>query len=191
MKKLASQEVLDQLKKDTQEITATVKNEFLVHTTEKLQQKPMPNSWSVLECLEHLNLTYRHYIPEIQNKLKQATAQQKVAISFYKPSILGNYMTNSMMPKGNQVVNKMKTFAAIQPSLDETSEIIIKEFLEHQQSMLDLLDTASGYNLQRIKVQSLVKILRFRLGDAFRFLTAHNLRHILQAKKALIENGAS
>lgn len=191
MKKLASQEVLDQLKKDTQAILDALKNEILIYPTAGLQQKPSPTSWSALECLEHLNLTARHYIPEIQSKLKQAQGKQKEAVAYFKPGFIGNYMTKSMLPKEGEISNKMKTFGGVQPTLDEDAEVIVKEFIAHQEAMLSLLETASAYNLQRIKVQSLISILYFRLGDAFRFLMAHNLRHMLQAKKALSHIGVA
>jgi len=35
-----------------------------------------------------------------------------------------------------------------------------------------------------IKVQSLIKMIRFRLGDAIDFVIAHEQRHLLQALRA-------
>lgn len=189
MKKIASKELLDQLIKDNQEIISGVKNQFLTQPDQVLKHKVTEESWSVVACIEHLNRTARHYIPEIQQKLKQARVEDKEQLAFYKPSLIGNYMTNSMLPKGNTITNKMKTFGTLHPSLDDSTGAIFNEFFTHQEALLVLLNEASNYNLQKIKIQSLVRILRFRLGDAFRFLTAHTTRHILQANKVLESQG--
>ena len=41
-------------------------------------------------------------------------------------------------------------------------------------------------NLGGNRIPSLIPIIRFKLGDAFRFLIAHEQRHILQAKNVIL-----
>ena len=185
MRKLASKELLEQLKKDNQEIISIVKNQYLLQSDEVLTYKASENSWSVVECIAHLNLAARHYIPEIETKLKQAQGKQAQHSLYYKPSLLGKYMVNSMLPKEDVITNKMKTFGGLHPSLNDSSVAVFNEFIAHQESLLALLEEASNYNLQKIKIQSLIRLVRFRLGDAFRFLTAHTIRHIHQANQVL------
>jgi hypothetical protein len=51
--------------------------------------------------------------------------------------------------------------------------------------MLKLLETASTKNLTKIKTAITLPLLKFRLGDTFRFVIYHNERHIVQAQKVL------
>ena len=53
-----------------------------------LNHKPSPQSWSALECLEHLNRYGDFYIPEISKRLNAATKEQA---STFKSTWLGNY----------------------------------------------------------------------------------------------------
>lgn len=186
MKKLVSEDVLNELIIESRRITTVVREEFLTSTEASLHQKANPDSWSAIECLEHLNIAGRHYIAEIRYKLDHATARQQMPVAMYKPAMIGNYMAKSMLPKEGEITNKMKTFGGFHPKIGAGTKAIINEFLEQQEAMIALLEEARTYNLERIKIKSVLgNILRFRLGDAFRFVIAHNTRHILQAQKAL------
>ena len=63
-------------------------------------------------------------------------------------------------------------------------EQTLAEFNELHQKMLEQLETARNYDLNRIKIPSAIgPILKFRLGDAFRFVIAHAQRHVVQLKR--------
>ena len=72
-------------------------------STEKLNWRAEQDSWSVLECFEHLNLYGDFYIPEIKIKIESSKTQSK---DNFKSGILGNYFAKSMLPK--EKLNKMK-----------------------------------------------------------------------------------
>ncbi len=57
-------------------------------------------SWSILECLEHLNLYGDFYIPEIKNRIESSKTLPK---ENFKSRILGNYFAKSMLPKEKTV----------------------------------------------------------------------------------------
>ena len=71
---------------------------------ELLNQKPNAKSWSILECIEHLNRYGDFYIPEIKNQLEKSTHKKS---EVFNSGILGNYFAKSMLPK--EKLNKMKT----------------------------------------------------------------------------------
>ncbi|MNF05884.1 hypothetical protein D3C80_2057150 [compost metagenome] len=83
-----------------------------------LNWRATAESWSVLECLQHLNLYGHFYIPEIGNAIAKS---RHAATATFNSGWLGNYFANSMLPKAK--LNKMKTFMAMNPihsTLDKT-----------------------------------------------------------------------
>jgi hypothetical protein len=98
-----------------------------------------------------------------------------------------------MMPKNvYEVKNKMKAMKSYTPTKGLNVEAVFKEFLQHQNKLLQLLDVARRRNMNSIKIPITVsKLIRFKLGDTFRFLIAHEQRHMIQARNAIKAVGVS
>jgi hypothetical protein len=154
--------------------------QLLELSEEKLQWRVKENSWSVLECLVHLNLYAIFY----NNKIEEKMDACKLSFSeTFKSGYLGNKFANDMLPK--EKLNKMKTFKSKNPIHSNLNkETVLLEFIKHQEKMLSLLETAATKNL-KIKVQTTLPFVKFKLGDTFRFVINHNVRHIEQAKRVL------
>jgi len=154
---------------------------FLTLPEDKLQFKANPKSWSILECIEHLNLYAKFYNIEISKRIKNSNS--KAAINF-KSGYLGNKSAMDMLPKkGMKKMNTFKSKNPIYTKLD--SKKVLNNFITHQEELLDLLEEAKDKNLTKIKTSLTLPLLKFRLGDTFRFVIYHNERHILQAKNIL------
>ncbi len=147
---------------------------------ERLNQRPAPDSWSGLECIEHLNRYGDFYLPEIQQRL---AASPHPASDQFKSGWLGNYFANSLLPK--EKLNNMKTFANMDPMGSELDSSVISTFLQQQEQMLALLEEAKTVNLNKTKTAiSITKLIKLRLGDTFRVVIYHNQRHMVQAERA-------
>ncbi|MEM1137995.1 MAG: hypothetical protein AAGI07_19325, partial [Bacteroidota bacterium] len=112
----------------------------------------------------------------------------------FNAGFIGNMMYEKMKPTSNgKINNKMKTFKAVNPSEKYTASgldtaLVLKNFKQQQGKCLELLNEAQNINLNTVKITSLIgPILRFKAGDAFRFLIAHEQRHMLQAQRVLKE----
>ena len=148
---------------------------------EKLNWKVNPDSWSILECLEHLNLYGDFYIPEIKKRLK---GNKSVPNSTFKSGLLGNYFANSMLPK--KKLNKMNTFKDKNPSGSNLDKKTIDRFINQQKDIHLLLDESRNINLAKTKTSiSISNFIKLKLGDTFRFVINHNERHIIQANNVL------
>lgn len=146
-----------------------------------LNWKIAPESWSILECLEHLNYYGDFYIPEIKKQLEN---NKHEASSNFKSNWLGNYFAKTMLPKGK--LNKMKTLKSMNPIGSSLDKKVVDKFIQHQHEILNLLDHAKKVNLTKTKTAiSISKLIKLRLGDTFRVVIYHNQRHMLQAKNAL------
>lgn len=165
----------------------TVRN--AIHTAENLQKKSenelnfrtSENSWSVLECLEHLNRYGNFYIPEIT---RQISASKTTAQPVFRSGVLGNYFAETMLPK--EKLKTMKTLKSMNPVHSQLNKNTVGEFIRQQHQLLDLLEKAKSIDLNKTKTGiSISKWIKLKLGDTFRFVINHNLRHLLQAERVL------
>ncbi|WP_242205441.1 DinB family protein [Aestuariivivens insulae] len=148
---------------------------------DKLNWKANDSTWSALECLEHLNRYGDFYLPEIERCIDKS---QVAPETYFKPGLLGDYFAKSMLPK--EKLNKMKTFKSKNPNGSKLNHSTISRFIEQQEQMLNLLNEAKTINLNKVKTATtLGKLISLRLGDTFRVVINHNIRHLLQAQNAL------
>jgi hypothetical protein len=151
---------------------------------------PQPGSWSAAQCLEHLNIYGRYYLPAIENAIAKVIKVQSKRSNIFKSGWLGNYFTNLMKPGANgSLKKKMKAPANARPQPELNTTAVIAEFIDQQEKLLQLLEKAKDVDLNKARVPiSIAKFIRLKLGDVFMFLIAHNQRHILQAERALNRN---
>lgn len=154
---------------------------LLVKPDAELNKRLTNESWSVLECLEHLNLYGNFYLPEIKNRIEASNTK---ATTEFKSGWLGNYFAQSMLPK--EKLNKMKAFKSMNPIHSSLSKTTVTVFIDQQKQLLDLLKAAKDVDLNKVKTSiSITTLIKLKLGDTFRFLIYHNKRHVLQAEKVL------
>lgn len=148
----------------------------------ELKKKPNEKSWSVLDCLEHLNLYASFYNKEVKKRMETSKLP---STSVFKSGFWGNKFAVDMLPK--EGMKTMKTFKSKNPiytNLDK--ETVLSMFISQQKELLRWLTTAESKNLTQIKTSLTIPILKFKLGDTFRFVINHNERHIVQAKNVLV-----
>lgn len=145
----------------------------------KLNYKADAETWSILECLEHLNLYGDFYLPEISSRI--ASSKYGKSADF-KTGLIGDYFAKMLLPR--ERLNKMKTFKVMNPNGSALSRKVIDKFIRQQQQLLELLDKARGVDLNKTKTSiSIAKWIKLKLGDTFRVVIYHNQRHIRQAEK--------
>ena len=183
MKNIKTSDLLEQLKADTRQLIMETK--ILLHNDpELLTHQPAPGKWSIAQILEHLNAYGRFYIPEIRKALDESNLLPDLK---YNSGWLGNFFTNSMKPTADKrVKNKVKAMKDYTPTPDLDSKTVIDEFLQQQQDMLNLLEISAQKNIGKVRIPiTITKFIRLKLGDIFRFLTAHNQRHFIQCENTI------
>ena len=169
----------DLLERTKQNLSAV--EDFRSHTFEDLNFRTQPGSWSVLECIEHLNFYGYFYLPEME---KQITASSYPAVETFKSGLLGNYFAVSMLPK--EKLNKMKTLKSQDPIGKTLGREVLDVFVDQQLHLLNIIEKAKQVDLSKTKTGiSITKYLRLRLGDTMRVVIYHNQRHIKQAQNVL------
>ncbi|ACU57976.1 DinB family protein [Chitinophaga pinensis] len=180
--------LLDQLHRQVEALLQIARHQFLNISDEILLRQPAPGKWSVAQCLDHLNAYARFYVPAIENAIqgKLSGSLPPNPSPVFKSGWLGNYFTNMMLPKADgQAGMKMQAPKAYRPLADLDAGKVVHEFIEWQEKINALLDRARLVNLQQIKIgTTLGSWLKFSLGDTFRFVIAHEQRHMAQALRA-------
>ncbi len=178
--KIRTDVLIKKLKEETQEHIDKAA-EWKTFALKTLNSSPNQQQWSALQCIEHLNLYSNYYNPEIQKAME---AQLTNTSDTFKSGVLGNYFVKMMLPK--EKMKKMKTFKDKNPAGKSLDLAVLDRFIAHQTMFLDLLQMAENKDLTKTKTGiSISKRMKLRLGDTFRFIVAHNERHIQQAERAL------
>lgn len=173
--------LMDELLQLTENASASVRK-FKTLSPEQLNFKKNPQTWSILECIEHLNLYGDYYLPEIE---KQILANKGInADTVFNPGLIGNYFANLMLVK-NDRVKKMKSPKDKNPANSALSITTLDRFLKQQELLKSLLIQSRRVNLNKVKTAiSLTTMIKLKLGDTFRFFIYHIDRHIQQAERA-------
>ena len=146
-----------------------------------LNYREKSDTWSILECLEHLNLYGDFYIAAIGNAIKNSDSKP---VDQYKSGWLGNYFAESMLPK--EKLNKMNTFKDKNPIHSSLQRTVIDRFIEQQKKFISLYEASEKVNINKVRVPiTLSKWITLRIGDLFRFLMNHNIRHFQQLDRIL------
>jgi len=171
--------LIDDLLRRTKRSTETVKR-FERLPIDQLRFKN-GNRWSILECLEHLNLYGDFYLVEIE---KQIIANRNRPPSrIFRSGFVGNYFANLMEVKEGKIT-KMKSPKNKNPANMDLKITTISRFLKQQEQLTVLLNSCRSIDLTRAKSAiSLTRLIKLRLGDTLRFFTYHIERHMLQAER--------
>jgi len=177
--KIAAHTLISDLTARTEKASETVRA-YRGLTEEQLNAKQNPESWSMLECLEHLNLYGDFYLPELEKRI--LTAKPATSATF-KSGVIGNYFAGLMLPKATGM-KKMKSPKDKNPANSGLSVATIDRFLKQQEHLLRLLSLASKADLTKTKCAiSISRLIKLRLGDTFRFYVYHIERHVAQAER--------
>ena len=148
---------------------------------DRLLQSASDETWSVLQCVEHLNLYSAHYIPQIESYHR---TDQKKRTQIYQPGWLWNRFARTMLIDSSKI--SIKTFADKEPRAEGLSKAVLDDFLAYQERLLYILRLDERLDLHKRHVTlSLSPFFKMQLGDALCLQVYHNERHIKQAEKIL------
>lgn len=146
--------------------------------------RPVPNSWSAAECLSHLTLTGKSFIPVIQDAIAKAKAEKKHK-HHLSVDVLGNVLRWLMEPP---VRRHFKTKAPFVPRASRPKFEAWAEFASLQSQLMYEALEANDVDFRAITVVSVFdRHIHYSLYSAFRIIAAHERRHLWQAENAVDE----
>lgn len=152
-------------------------------TDAQLNWRPADDAWSIGQCIEHLLLANRQYLPVMRAAVDSTPPREGDEEPTYRSSFLGRLMVYAVGPDSKMSVPVPKQLV---PSAAPVTQIIVKEFDTNTRAIIQLLADTAEIDLSRVKIQSPFAVwMRLRLGDAFKIIEVHNKRHLLQAARVL------
>ena len=141
-----------------------------------------PMRWSVAECVAHLNVTSRTYVPILLAAVAEGERRGGRSASHrYRRDPIGWVLWKTMGPP---VRMRMTTPAAFVPEANGDPAAIITEFEELERKHLGILAQADGMPLNEIGVQSpFEERMKYNLYSGFSVIPRHQHRHLWQAEQ--------
>ncbi|GAB3181677.1 DinB family protein [Telluribacter humicola] len=177
-------DLVEELSQKHRTILATLDNQLAPLSDSQKTWKPAPGSWSITECLAHLNLTHTYYIRQIQKKVDDVPRTVPAAPEKrFTMSQNGKLMLKALDPASTW---KLPAPAMARPRANPDPESVFDRFVELENLYLELLPQTPRLDLEGSKVISpFFNWLKFRAGDVLIFVTAHTQRHINQALRVI------
>jgi hypothetical protein len=150
-------------------------------TDEMWGKRPTAETWCIAECIIHLNLTSRVYIPAMRKVIEEGRAQQKVGKGPYGRDWLGRLLEWTLEPPYRM---KTKTTPGFTPPNIDPKAKVLAEFEALQDELKTVVQQSEGLALDKlIVVSSFNAKVKYNLYSAFRITTAHQRRHLWQAER--------
>ena len=168
--------------------TATAQLRALSQSTDEAAWRTRPGEgrWCAGECVQHLNVTSRVYLPVLTVAVLEARKNGTVAAArdSNRLDFVGWLLWKSCGPPKRRLI-KMKTPEPFVPATIEPKASVLAEFDGYQRRLVELLAEANGLALSRIKIRSPFNAsVRYNVYSAFRIIAAHERRHLWQAEQA-------
>jgi hypothetical protein len=146
-------------------------------------RRPSPGSWSPAECVAHLNLTSRTFIPQLRDAVREARGLGGAAPARYRRGVIGWLLWKSMQPGKGM---KVKTAPKFVPESVTPPAELLAEFDRLQDEQMELVRSADGLAIHRVRVTSPFDArVKYNAFAALTILPAHQHRHLDQAERAL------
>lgn len=146
--------------------------------------RPNTSSWSAAECISHLSISTEMFLPVLQAALDDARKRGIIATN--RPArmdVIGRVLRWFLEPP---IGRRVKTSARFVPRSVRAKAEAFGEFAAFQSKLAELINSARGVDLNRVKVVSpFDKRVRFNLYSALRIVIAHQRRHLWQAEQAV------
>jgi hypothetical protein len=153
---------------------------------EQFQWRPQETSWSIGECISHLNIVNGGSLQAIETSIAAARAAGKTGEGPFRYGFLTRKFVASQEPPSTKKFTAPKVF--LPPTgvdLDET----LAEYRRITTELKRLTRDANGLHLAKVKVKMpalpavLRAIVRMPLGGRLVLITTHDRRHLWQAEQ--------
>ena len=135
------------------------------------------------ECLIHLNLTSRAFLPLIRAAITRGRDHGLAGSGPYRRDLVGWFLCWMTEPP---IRLRVKTTAPFVPGSIEPKERVLDEFDALQAQLVDCVREAAGLDLGRLRVSSpFDPRIRYNLYSCLRIIPAHQRQHLSQAERAM------
>jgi hypothetical protein len=153
---------------------------------ERFSRHPRPNSWSISECIDHMNVVNRRGIADIAAAIQEATTRGLHAPADAKFShgfLSGWFIRTGIEPPPRFRVRVPRGYS---PKPGKHPHEVLPEFFETHATLASVINRANGLDLPKIRVGTpMASWIRFGLYRRVQLMLAHDRRHIHQMRLIL------
>jgi hypothetical protein len=150
-------------------------------TDKEFNRRPASGGWSIAECIDHLIVTGVDYCDKFEQALNIAADKGFKLNGELKYSWLSQRFISFVEPP---VRFKIKTPKKWRPDSNINKTNAVKAYLQLQDRWIDLINHSEGWNITKVKLPSPASnLVKFTAFETLAINSAHQRRHILQAKK--------
>jgi hypothetical protein len=175
-------EQLEGLRRDFSDALAGVERLAAAATDAQWVARPRSGGWSAAECIAHLTLTNRAYLPLFDAARAVIPAGAAVP-GRYRRSLGGWLLEWSQEPPAR---SRFKTIPAFIPEAAAPKDVTVAAFAASQDALLKWVGQGERvpFNLMTI-TSPFNQRLKYNAYSALRVLASHQRRHLWQAERAV------
>lgn len=148
-------------------------------------RRPVPQRWSIAECVAHLNLATEAYLPLLRDGIAHARRLGGPGPVRYRRDPVSWLLWRT---GGPPVRFRVRTTAPFVPAAARSVDELLADFARLQAAQLACVGEADGLSLTRVRVVSpFDSRIRYNLYGCLTLLPVHQHRHLWQAEQALEE----
>src|SRR5438270_6389657 len=152
-------------------------------TDKQLNWHPNGTAWSVAQCLDHLaqvNVLYTSALSEAVRGRKPKSGARTTAIH---PGWLARWFIRTMEPPPRK---KFQAQKRVMPVRDRRGDEVLQAFIAAHDEVRALIHDSQNLDLNRIRFRNpFVRIFHFTVGTGLLVISAHDRRHLWQARQVL------
>jgi hypothetical protein len=149
--------------------------------------RPAPERWSPAECVEHLNLTSRAYMPLLHDAVAKARKMRRDPKTHYRRDAVGWLMSLMIAPRHGRKVPlpAVKTPSDFVPKGKRSRAEILSEFVQLQGALVTLIQSADALPIDEVKIVSpFGGKMKYSVYSTLVIIARHEHRHLQQAEEA-------
>ena len=151
-------------------------------TDEQLNWHSAEGSWSILDCLEHLNVSVTKTLPAFDRSIADGREKGQTSNGPFRYGWFARMFARSMEPPPKWRMRAPKMIR-VAPATTRRSAEVLPEFARVRDQLGERARQADGLDLAHVRLTSPVnRLLRVPLGTYFAFILAHDRRHLWQAR---------
>lgn len=142
--------------------------------------RPVPGSWSVAECLDHLAVANTVYLEAMRPAAVRAREQNRLRRGPASPGLFGSLFVRSLEPPVRSLF-KIKAPLSIQPAPSCKAADALAKLVSTQEDVISFLRGYADIDLAGTRFQSpFIRSLHFSLATGLHVIIAHEKRHLWQ-----------